>query len=97
MQSGTETLTPELAAAGYWRSWGVTRQGVYFTSKGDGEGTYVVRMYRFATHQVTTLATLAKEPLWLQSGLALSADGNQMWVAQLDQAVNDLMLIENFR
>jgi Tol biopolymer transport system component/DNA-binding winged helix-turn-helix (wHTH) protein len=97
LQTGAETLTPELAAAGYWRSWGVTRQGVYFAAKGESEGVYVVRMYRFSTRQVTTLATLAKEPLWLHSGLALSADGNQMWVAQLDQAVNDLMLIENFR
>ena len=97
LTSGEETLAPELSQAGYWRSWGVTRQGVYFAAKGEAEGAYVVRLYRFSTRQVTTLATLAKEPLWLQSGLALSQDGGQLLVAQLDQAVNDLMLIENFR
>jgi Tol biopolymer transport system component/DNA-binding winged helix-turn-helix (wHTH) protein len=97
LTSGEETLAPELSQAGYWRSWGVTRQGVYFAAKGETEGAYVVRLYRFSTRQVSTLATLAKEPLWLQSGLALSQDGSQLLVAQLDQAVNDLMLIENFR
>jgi hypothetical protein len=40
---------------------------------------------------------LNKAPIWDYPDVALSGDGRLLLTAYLDQEVNDLMLIENFR
>ncbi len=97
VNGGEEKPVPELAPAGYWRSWGVNREGLYFVSKEEPGSGRAIRMFHFATRRITQLLKVGHEPLWLQGGLALSQDGRWLLYAQLDHAVNDLMLIENFR
>lgn len=79
-----------------FRSWGVVPQGIYFMSKEEGP-RQTVRFFSFATRQVTPLLTLDREPIWNYPDVALSPDGRRLLTARLDQEVNDLMLIENFR
>lgn len=94
---GAERPVPELQRFNrIFRSWGVVKQGIYFMSKEEGP-RHVVRFFSFATRQVTPLLTLEKEPIWNYPDLALSPDGRRLLTARLDQEVNDLMLIENFR
>ncbi len=93
---GEEKLAPELSQAGYWRSWGVVRQGLYFISKESGLHQ-TVRFFSFATRKVTPLLTVDTEALWLQPGLALSPDGRRLMFAQLEHANDEIMLMENFR
>jgi hypothetical protein len=78
-----------------FRSWGVLDQGIYFMSRQDAP-RQTVRFFSFATHQVTPLLTLDKEPIWDYPDMAFSRDGRRLLSAHLDQEVNDLMLIENF-
>lgn len=78
-----------------FRSWGVLAQGIYFIAREDAPHQ-TVRFFSFATRQITSLATLNKEPIWDYPDVALSLDGRQLLVATLDQEFNDLMLIENF-
>jgi Tol biopolymer transport system component len=93
---GTETPVPELARAGYWRSWGVMKEGVYFVSKEDAP-RQTIRFFSFATRRITPLLAVDKEALWWQAGLAISPDGKRLLWAQLDHAVDEIMLMENFR
>jgi Tol biopolymer transport system component len=96
VEGGPETPVPELSRAGYWRSWGVMKEGIYFISKESGPpGT--IRFFSFATRRIMPLLTVDKEPLWWQAGLAISPDGRTLLYSQLDHAVDEIMLMENFR
>lgn len=79
-----------------FRSWGILDEGIYFMSREDTPHQNV-RFYSFATGRVTTIATLNRDPIWDYPDVALSNDGQLLLAACLDQEVNDLMLIENFR
>ena len=56
-----------------------------------------VRLLNFKTDKVTQLMTLEKQVQWGVPSLALSRDGRYVLAVQLDHAVNDFMMIENFR
>lgn len=92
---GPEKIVPGLENAGYWRSWGVTKQGIYFITKEEGPNQ-TARFYSFATRRLTALASVDKTPVWQFPTLALSPDGKSMLYAQLDNQVDDLVLVENF-
>ena len=96
VEGGEEKPVPELSRSGYWRSWGVLEQGIYFISKETGS-RQSVKFFSFATKQVTPLLSVEKDALWWEAGLALSPDGRKLIYAQLDHSFNDILLMENFR
>ncbi len=79
-----------------FRSWGVVKQGIYFMSRED-RPYQTVRFFSFSTRRVYPLLTFDREPIWNYPDLALTDDGRVLLTARLDQEVNDIMLIENFR
>ena len=93
---GEEKPVPELKRAGYFRSWGVTKQGIYFAVKEDQPRT-TVRFFSFATRRTTAIATIDKAALWSQPGLAVAPDGRFLLWAQNDLEVNNIKLVEGFR
>ncbi len=96
VNGGPEKVLPELAQYHkIFRSWGVVNRGIYFLSRQDSP-QQTIRFFSFATRRVTSLAILAKEPIWNYPNVALSQDGRLMLFAYLDRDINDLMLIENF-
>lgn len=96
VEGGEEKPVPALAQVGYWRSWGVGPQGVYFISK-EATPQQTIRFVSFATGKTSALLTVDKEPLAAPPGLALSPDGRRLLYAQNDYATHDLLLMENFR
>lgn len=95
VNGGPESPVPELRQAGYWRSWGVLKQGIYFISK-EPAARQTIRFFSFQTRRITPPLTVDKPALWGQAGLALSPDGRELLYAQLDHAVYEIMLMENF-
>jgi eukaryotic-like serine/threonine-protein kinase len=94
---GIEKPVPELAKfREMGRSWGVIEQGIYFVSYEDSP-QQTVRLLSFRTYRVTPLFRLQKQMRWGIGSLALSREGHYAVAAQLDHAVNDLMMIDNFR
>jgi len=94
---GPETPVPELERFDHIRRcWGVLEQGIYFVSNEDSP-QQTVRFLSFQTHKITALFTLQNQMDWRVAALALSRDGRYALTVQLDHAVNDLMMIENFR
>jgi len=77
------------------RGWGVTEHGIYFMSY-EELPQQTVRFLSFKTHKVTSLFTLEKQVQWGVPSLTLSRDGRYALAVQLDHAVNDFMMIENF-
>jgi hypothetical protein len=80
---------------GITRCWGVLEQGIYFMSNEDSP-RQTVRFLSFQTHQVTDLFKLDKQFSWGVGALAFSRDGRYALTVQLDHAVSDLVMIENF-
>jgi Tol biopolymer transport system component len=97
VEGGAEKPLPELQRFDQiFRSWGIVREGIYFISREEAS-RQTVRFFSFATRQVSSLHTLNREPIWDYPDVALSPDGRRLLTVSLDQEVNDLMLIENFR
>jgi hypothetical protein len=46
---------------------------------------------------VTPLLAVEKEALWFEPGLTISGDGRHLIYAQVENPVNDILLMENFR
>jgi Tol biopolymer transport system component len=97
VEGGIEKPVPELEHFDrISRSWGIVDQGIYFISRQEAPHQ-TIRFFSFGSRQIIPLVTLDKEPIWNYPDVTLSRDGQLLLSACLDQEVNDLMLIENFR
>jgi Tol biopolymer transport system component/DNA-binding winged helix-turn-helix (wHTH) protein len=77
-----------------WTGWALTDKGILFARQGPvAHG--VLRFFDFATARVHEIAPLEKQgwPLWISA----SADGKFVLYRQVDLAVNNIMMLENFR
>ncbi len=95
VNGGEEKLVPELKDAGYWRSWTMANEGIYFTAK-KSESEWAIRFFSFATRRIMPVVPLSQAPLWWMPGLAMSADGRRLLYAQLEHPYDEIMLMENF-
>ena len=94
---GEERRVPELAQAGYWRSWSVSNDGIYFVAHTGSPPPHPLNFFNFATHRVVKRTVVEKPPMWYTPGLTVSPDGRWLLYAQLDQHVSNVLLVENFR
>ena len=81
---------------GYWRSWAVTEQGIYFATA-ETPNRPILEFFSFATHQVTPVATIDKPIQRRVRGLSVSPDRRWIIYTQIDHQNSDIMLMENFR
>ena len=73
----------------------VAASGIYFAGPGDpASGGTPIKLYRFADGKTVEVGHIDK-PLRLH--LSVSPDEKRLAWAQLDNSVDDLMLVENFR
>jgi Tol biopolymer transport system component/DNA-binding winged helix-turn-helix (wHTH) protein len=93
VEGGEESPVPELAEAGYWRSWTMTQKGVYYVAR-TASPPYRIKFYDFSNKNSTEIATMEKTPLWIFPGLSVSADGKTILYAQRDQSNSSIMLAE---
>jgi Tol biopolymer transport system component len=94
---GEELPVPELAEAGYWRSWTMTSDGVYFVARTGAAPPRPLKFFSFATRRVTQIGTVEKDPLRWVPGLAISPDRRWLLYAMIEQNTSSIMLVENFR
>lgn len=93
---GAAEPVPELAEAGWWRSWRVTKEGLWYIAQADA-APFALRLYDFKTRQAKTIALVEKEPLLWNAGLAIAPDGKWILYAQPEYKQSSIMLVENFR
>jgi Tol biopolymer transport system component len=94
---GEERPVPELAEAGYWRSWTMTADSIYFVAHTGSAPPRPLKFFSFATRRVTQIGTVEKDPLRWVPGLAISPDGRWLLYAQIERDTSNIMLVENFR
>jgi len=93
---GEERQVPELIDAAHWRYWAMQDKGIYFVAP-VASARPAIKFFSFATHRVTQLGVLERDPLPGPPGFTISPDGRWLLYAQVDQSVSDLNLVENFR
>lgn len=81
----------ELSEAGFWRSWTVTANGVYFVTV-TGLSPYRLKFFDFATRRISEIMTIEKPPLSYYSNLSLSPNEKKIFYAQQDQSASAIML-----
>jgi dipeptidyl aminopeptidase/acylaminoacyl peptidase len=88
---------PELLNAGYRRYWAVRDEGIVFVSLGCRAPAQRSTFFSFATHRVTTIGVLEKDPTSCgPPALTVSPDGRSPWFVYADRkkASARIMLVE---
>ena len=96
VEGGVETLVVDHHGAGFWRSWAVTEEGIYFVTA-EMPTRPIIEFFSFATGDVMQVAILERPihpRIW---GFAVSPDRRWILYTQIDQSSSDIMLMENFR
>jgi len=96
VSGGEERPVPELARAGEWRSWTITRDGICFVSSEGSSAPRPLKFFSFATRQITQLGLVDVDPLKWTPGLAISPDGRWLLYARLDRDIRSILLVESF-
>ena len=96
VEGGEEMLILDQLKPGLWGYWAVVDRGIYFVNTEAKPGP-AIEFFSFATRRLTQVAVMEKDPFRGIPGLAVSADGQWILYAQLDQGGSDIMLVENFR
>ena len=93
LQGGEETeVLPEVEGGG-WPNWAVSSAGIYFL-RFDKFPRVTIEFLESATHKITPIWTLEREPGW---GLSMSQDGKSIVYVQHEFAESNIMLVKNFR
>jgi hypothetical protein len=71
--------------------WTVVPEGIYFT---PADAPKSVRYFDFATKQIRQIFEAEKA---FVSGLSVSPDGRWILYTQVDEANEDIMLVDHFR
>lgn len=95
LDGGLEEAVPELSGVRRTRAWTVRAEGIYFYQETVAKPQ--VRFFNFATRQVSTVLTPERATPSNYPGLDISPDGRTLVYSQVDNRVDGLMLIGNFR
>lgn len=94
-EAGFEEAVSELSGVRRTRAWTVRAEGIYFYQ--ETEAKPHVRFFNFATREVSTVLTPEQATPSNFPGLDISQDGRRLLYTQIDNRVDGLMLIGNFR
>ncbi len=92
VEGGEETPVLPQLGTGYWGYWAAVENGIYFYDI----NTKAIEFFSFATRKIIEIAKPGKCPIGFP-GFSISPDNRWILVAQEDQNVSDIMLVENFR
>jgi Tol biopolymer transport system component len=92
-EQGGEQIVAELADAGHWRYWTVTKTGIYFVPKTEYP-PYKIMFYDFSINRAREITEVQASPISVYPGLGASADGKLILYAQNDQNTSSIMLAE---
>ena len=93
LSGGGEQSVPELAGAGYWRYWTMTKTGIYFVFHSE-YSPYKIMFYDLSSNRVREIAATEISPISVYPGLGASEDGKIILYTQNDQNTSSIMLAE---
>ena len=96
VKGGVETPVVDHHGAGFWRSWAVTEEGIYFVTA-EMPARPIIEFFSFAAGDVRQVAILERPVQSRVWGFSVSPDRRWILYTQIDQSSSDIMLMENFR
>ena len=96
VEGGVETRVVDHHGAGFWRSWAVTEDGIYFVTA-EMPPRPIIEFFSFAAGDVRQVAILERPVHPRVWGFAVSPDRRWILYTQTDQSSSDIMLMERFR
>jgi dipeptidyl aminopeptidase/acylaminoacyl peptidase len=86
-----EELLPELASVLPFRSWAMSRDGIYYV---DSEPKPVLKLFRFRDRKTQVIAEVPMPPQRAERGLSVAPDGSLILYVQLDSIRNEILLAQ---
>jgi Tol biopolymer transport system component len=96
VEGGVETPVVDHHGAGFWRSWAVTEEGIYFVTA-EMPARPIIEFFSFATRNVKQVAILERPVHPRVWGFSVSPDRRWILYTQTDVSSSDIMLMEKFR
>jgi eukaryotic-like serine/threonine-protein kinase len=86
---GDEELLPELASVMPFRSWDMSRDGIYYV---ESKPKPVLKLFRFRDRKTLVVATVPQPPQRAERGLSVAPDGSLILYVQLDSVRNEILV-----
>jgi Tol biopolymer transport system component len=92
---GDEIPLPGLEHVRHRRYFAATRRGLYFLQQDSPP--WFIGLYDYASHTISRIAEIQKQPLFNTPSLAVSPDGRWIIYGQLDDGGSDILMVEDFQ
>ena len=92
---GDEIPVPGLEHVRHRRYFAATRRGLYFLQQDSPP--WFIGLYDYASHAISRIAEIQKQPLFNTPSLAVSPDGRWIIYGQLDDGGSDILMVEDFQ
>lgn len=96
VEGGVETPVVDHHGAGFWRSWAVTKEGIYFVTA-EMPTRPIIEFFSFAAGDVRQVATIDRPVHPRVWGFSVSLDRRWILYTQTDDSSSDIMRMEKFR
>ena len=96
VEGGVETPVVDHHGAGFWRSWAVTAEGIYFVTA-EMPARPIIEFFSFGAGDVRQVAILERPVHPRVWGFSVSPDRRWILYTQTDESSSDIMLLEKFR
>lgn len=90
-----ELLVGELSSR-FWGQWAISAKAIFYAVF-PNSGTQAIRRLDLATGVITDVASLARSPAPLDSGMTVALDESWLVWSQLDQSGHDVYVVEGYR
>lgn len=90
---GGEQPMSDLSDAGYWRSWTLVGENIYYVAY-SASAPFALRRFDLATKQSSTVLSFDEAPSWIYAGLAATPDGRGVLYAQRNQSASSISLAD---
>ena len=86
-----EELLPELASVMPFRSWDMSRDGIYYV---ESKPKPVLKLFRFRDRKTLVVADVPQPPQRSERGLSVAPDGSLILYVQVDSIRNEILLAQ---
>jgi Tol biopolymer transport system component len=94
LPEGVEEPVLEQLKPGYWGSWSVVGNGIYFADQDAASGAAGIYFFDFGTRKIRQIAKVQKPFAVTDSAFAVSPDRRYILYTQIDQSGSDINILE---
>ncbi len=97
LPEGAEELVLDQLKPGFWGSWGVVEDGIYFVDRPQRGQPLGIFFYRFSNKSINKIWTFERIGAISDSAFSVSPDRRFILFTQIDLSGSDIFLMDHFR